>query len=891
MSRIEPRILIPESKKTKEWIKEYLEYLKDIGVDSRQTDVDAKAWNYYNNQVGKKRFDYLTKVGNSDLPTQQRHIPLQAPLVNTLVSQQINRPFVFSVVTDDNDSVKSKLFEMLRAVSFDITTTLKRKRTQNRQAIIKIQQQLGMLQQAINKEPQSQEEAQQIQQMRMQLPLVQNQFNYMMEIIEEENDMTDEEIQETKRYYKYSFRDWKEEIAQKLVRKLRIELGVKKVSSMVFKSSLVTGKGFYYVDIVDGERYPKFEYLSSFKVVFPRIGNIHRIQNGPWVKVIETLSFQQIVYEFGDEIVKEYGESALKEIEERSLPGAGNNTTFVSTPGYNAMEYDRSYHGTFEDGHGIQIQRIFYRVPKKVKIKYSPNKYNGDFFRHFVDYYKIPVDMDEYYYREGHVINKNNPKLAYPKDQVEQYKSSKDQFIKTKYTTDIYQGVIIDGQYYVKCCKKEDIIRNPNKTAMPALPVFGRSFSSIEDQPKSVILDTMDLQDHYDVIFTMRELFLALSGPKSLIYDRSQKPDNMTDEEWLYQRKIGNIYIQTADKHGNPKRTTFNQFQEVDLAFSSSIQYLDNMLLSIEDTMGNIIGVPRARKGQVVQTDQVGTYKESIKRAYLITEILYSDHDEIEAEALTQLINLAIKYSWKDGSEIELNETDMGREIFKIPQELLNSISFRVIMYNSTEEAQKMQELKEIMTVGWSKGVLPWNHMLNIWDSDTLTQIKTKTEFYTKEAQKIQQEAAKADAQQQAELEERKMQMQHQFAMEIERLRGQIETMNTRVEQAKIQSTMAIEERNARIDEFVAQSDAKLKLLELINEKDSEDKVLANNDKHATNQERLSAIQMQLNALMDVLNLNVNVDKNQKDKEMNTEKVNVEKLKARKMVKEHASDK
>ena len=54
----------------------------------------------------------------------------------------------------------------------------------------------------------------------------------------------------------------------------------------------------------------------------------------------------------------------------------------------------------------------------------------------------------------------------------------------------------------------------------------------------------------------------------------------------------------------------------VDLSLSPSIQYLHNILAQIKEAMGEIIGIPPARQAQIQETDQVGTFKESIKRSF-----------------------------------------------------------------------------------------------------------------------------------------------------------------------------------------------------------------------------------------------------------------------------------
>ena len=53
--------------------------------------------------------------------------------------------------------------------------------------------------------------------------------------------------------------------------------------------------------------------------------------------------------------------------------------------------------------------------------------------------------------------------------------------------------------------------------------------------------------------------------------------------------------------------------------------------------MGEIVGVPRQRQGQLVKGDLVGNTEIALEQSFLVTEIIYDEHDEIEAKALKKL--------------------------------------------------------------------------------------------------------------------------------------------------------------------------------------------------------------------------------------------------------------
>ena len=66
-------------------------------------------WKYYFNEPDEEKHQFLLTTGdNNRLPVYYYHIPLQRTLIDTLVSQQVNRPYNFSIALSDKDSVSSK---------------------------------------------------------------------------------------------------------------------------------------------------------------------------------------------------------------------------------------------------------------------------------------------------------------------------------------------------------------------------------------------------------------------------------------------------------------------------------------------------------------------------------------------------------------------------------------------------------------------------------------------------------------------------------------------------------------------------------------------------------------------------------------------------------------
>jgi len=210
---------------------------------------DMKCWDYFNNTVSISDFEYLTKIGNYDLPAKLRHIPLQRNMLNLLISQQVRRPFVFSIAAVDESSannrydriVKNYVDLMLKSADAQAANTVMQ-RTQ-------LESQLSQIQQQLQQEPQDADQAKQLEAAKQQFPLISMQLNTIIKSFKEQELLDQITVQKQERYHRYTDKELKEELVQKVSLTLRQQLDIQRKSNQNFVSHVVSGKQFYYVDI------------------------------------------------------------------------------------------------------------------------------------------------------------------------------------------------------------------------------------------------------------------------------------------------------------------------------------------------------------------------------------------------------------------------------------------------------------------------------------------------------------------------------------------------------------------------------------------------------------------------------------------------------------------
>jgi len=838
-----PELIIPESKKTDKWCKDFLSFFSETVASNSNTETDIECWKLYHNEVDPREMDYLTTVGEYSMPAQPRHIPLQRHYCDILISKQSKRPWVFSVNTVDKNSLKEKAKAKTDDFFNMMMETTKQIVYDKQSQIEMIDYQIQQLQSFISKEPTSEEELAQINQAKAMMPAMTSKFTYAKDMMLTSKEIFEQKAEAWDRYHRYKKKDWIEEISQKVTINLRNKLNIANKSKRNFISQVVTGKQAYKVDI-EGQKLI-FEPINELNVFYPSIDNVQFIQDCPWVVIRRQMSFVDIIARWGGEIKANYGEERIKQLEQYVSRSKDSNSQFVATPNGGMLVSD-IYSGTVDNSINTTVEEIYWKVPRLVKIKKTPNKKEpGEYFRHFISNEKKVIDSSEYTYAGKEYISKKDPNIKLSRENTEIYDSSKGEKYDEKYDCDIYMGYVIDGDIFVEYGVKKQFYNDIDNIADKKLPVVGRCYNNITERPYSIIWNTRDIQKLYNIVHYHRELMLALSGTKGQVMDYSQKPSHLTDDEWEYKKKLGNIIIETVDKTGRVKNISYNQWQSFDNTLSPAIQYLDNVLVSLENTMGSITGITRQALGEVVPSDQVATFRQSIAQSQLITEIIFSDHDEVEKMALTQLLNLALKYRNDDDLILEIEDLDLSKEIITIPKNLFKDRQFEVVIMDNTKDGQKMEDLREFAKAEMSRGILSFSQLFSIFNTESTKELEKKIEYFTEKQEKL----AKLNAGSEIDAEKQIIQFTKEFDMQIAALPLKYKEAELQLQKAAIdldEQRLALE---TKYNEQKLNNEYEIKNKDLEYRRESELSLLNVNDKHSTTNEQIQALQLKIDAL------------------------------------------
>jgi hypothetical protein len=399
----------------------------------------------------------------------------------------------------------------------------------------------------------------------------------------------------------------------------------------------------------------------------------------------------------------------------------------------------------------------------------------------------------------------------------------KGQIIKRAYRVDRYKGLRLghrENGVYLNVGKTTTYVRNEEDFSDVQLPYVGFANNRFH-QAYSPLWETRDLQELYNILHYQEELLVALAGVRGIVYDLSQKPSGMSNQELMYYMKQGIMPIETLGRNGKPKTTTFNQFAQYDQTISPAVGTIDGMKRSLNELVGEITGITRQQTGQVAATDQVGTTQLALQQSNVVTEYYFQQHEELIEIALTRLSNL-FPYAYAKGKQGLYVVGKERQEVLRILEGQLKG-KFRVLVNSGAKEREIMQNIKQIATNKFATKEISATQLIDLLDTDMLSDMRRKLKEYEDEMfernQQMQQANAEQQKQIQTELAQMDMQMKAQLEqlsgqikMQIEQMKGQVQLQKEQIKMQHAAEQLAFEReklaKEAEVDMFKAQTEA-----------------------------------------------------------------------------------
>lgn len=364
-----------------------------------------------------------------------------------------------------------------------------------------------------------------------------------------------------------------------------------------------------------------------------------------------------------------------------------------------------------------------------------------------------------------------------------------------------HEGVKIGEEIYI-CRGDVDVIRSMSNPKECTLSVNGMFFSDKNGQPFSLIVNTMAMQDKYDILQFYRDNLIASSGTIGDWIDLAHVPAVLGVElperlqKWLAYKKNGLALFDSSQDGANIINTTFNGYD--DTIKAQSIQAIQMAIDSIEANASAMTGVFSEKLGGIQERDAVSNVKVGLRYSTLLTKQYFAAMDLMFKEVNYDCLNMAKKV-YKNGITGNIVLGPKMVKIFTAFPEYYTITDFDVHIQDSTETFQTKQEIKALNTELIKAGLVDVDQVVNIATAKNITELKDYIEK-SMAAKKAENDMAGQLQQQVEQLNQQIAQYEQQigeYNNQIKQLQSQVENNNNaklELEKQKI----AIEDREAR---------------------------------------------------------------------------------------------
>lgn len=532
------------------------------------------------------------------------------------------------------------------------------------------------------------------------------------------------------------------------------DIDLKNKMRELFTDLLITGTCYYRVKVVNNNI--QFEVLNPLDTFIERNRNRFYLNHSPRAVIRRYMSVEQIMSEFGNELTKD-AKATLKDMG----PKVDNsNAIYVRVPSTNF--YDDS------DGK-LNVSQIP-SVGILGGLEVSP---------------VLPYDTDQY--------SSNH-------DTITVYECEWLEYDNGKYYR--HEGVKIGEDIYICRGKAEYTVRSQSNPDYCTLTVNGMFFADKNGQPFSLILQTAQMQDKYDLLIFYRDNLIASSGTVGDWIDLAHVPAVLGVElperleKWLAYKKNGMALFDSSQEGAGLLNTTFNGYD--DTIKSQSIQAIQMAIDSIEQNASAMTGVFPEKLGGIQERDAVSNVKVGLRYSTLLTKQYFSAMDGMFKEVNYDCLNTA-KLAWKKGITGTIVLGPKLVKTFTALPEHYTITDFDIHIQDSTETFQTRQEIKGLNTEMIKAGLVDVSDAINIATAKNITELKD----YIEKSMATKKSENDMVTQLQQQLEQLNNQVK-QYESQIGEYNNQIKQLQSQVEQnnsAKLEldrQRVAIEDREAR---------------------------------------------------------------------------------------------
>lgn len=556
---------------------------------------------------------------------------------------------------------------------------------------------------------------------------------YLMEFIQ--SGVEDEEyLMQVQKHMKMNYKNMAENTAQNLLSYLKERLMIINEFLKGWKDGLIAGEEIYYIGIVNGE--PFLERVNPLYCDYDRDPELEFIHDSSWFKREFKMDASTAYDRWFDKLEEADLDKLLKLTESGSAASStmNKNSKDPQSRGIIFTEKIPTDSGDTEIRDEVVVHHVVWTSYKKVGfLTVTDEEGNSEV---------IPVD-EEYDKQDG--------------DDIE-----------WEWISEIWEGYRIGKDIYLGIQPVEYQHQSIEALYENKIPYTGVIYSNTNSRGKSLVEIMKPLQYMYLVLWYRLDLMLAKDKGRVIVMDPTQIPKSMGIDvnKWMhYLSALGVVFVNPYEEgwdipgREGGKPAAFNQIASQDLSMTNVISGYIELMIKIEEMIGEISGVSKARQGQIHHSELVGNVERQVIQSSHITEPLFWKHNMAKRVVLNMLLDVS-KYAYSVNNKKKLGFIlpDTSRAFIDITSEFLNA-DLDVFVSDSTKETGDLEKLRSLMGPALQSGASLYE-AAEIITSDNISFIKAKLKEIDERKQELEMQAQ----QMQQEAQMQQLQVQQQIA-------------------------------------------------------------------------------------------------------------------------------
>ena len=526
--------------------------------------------------------------------------------------------------------------------------------------------------------------------------------------------------QEVHEFFDYSYKESAEIVMEAALKWLAKKHKWDYERRAMFRDILIAGRCVAKLEIVDG--LPKARRIDPRLFIFDTAGTDDYLSDATYFGEIRYMNFADAANEYN---------LTLEEIKtaHNAYSDHLKSTANVSSP-FDRYGSELEPFKTYEDGElRVLVECAYWVDTKSYNHKVSTDKYGNDHVKR--------VDAG----KEGKNIKKTRVKIW-------------------------RQATLVGGSFMKEWGEVKNQPRDVDNLSDTAPPYKIFIPNYLNGRGVSKVMQLKALQDLKNIAMYNVELAMARAGTRAFVYDISQTPEEWDITEVMkYLKSVGIIFIDSK-KDNMPSQ--FNQFQQIDLSMSQTVNQYIEISMMIDREMDAISGINEARQGMVQRASQaVGVTQSAILQSNLATESYFKGFETFCSDILNHQARL-VKIAWAGKERFAPIIGDAGVDFLQedIDMELND---YGVFLESTPPLVDNTEKYEGLITAAMQAGQISLVETLEllVMEPDVKTGIRRlKRQQAEKEAQEqqyeqqMQQQALQAAAQEKQADIEGKMQVQ-----------------------------------------------------------------------------------------------------------------------------------